>query len=139
MKMCGICGFTGEVINRDDVIERMAKVITHRGSDSSGFYKEPDSRITMGFRRLSIIDLDSGHQPIYNEDRTMVLTFNGEIYNYRDLRKELISLGHKFYTESDSEVLIHGFEQWQEKLLDRLRGMFGFAIYNTKDNSLFIA
>ncbi|MBQ2444067.1 MAG: asparagine synthase (glutamine-hydrolyzing) [Clostridia bacterium] len=137
--MCGICGFTGEVINRDDVIERMAKVITHRGPDSSGFYKEPDSRITMGFRRLSIIDLDAGHQPIYNEDRTMVLTFNGEIYNYRDLRKELISLGHKFYTESDSEVLIHGFEQWQEKLLDRLRGMFGFAIYNTKDNSLFIA
>ena len=69
----------------------------------------------------------------------MVLTFNGEIYNYRDLRKELIELGHTFYTESDSEVLIHGFEQWQEKLLDRLRGMFGFAIYNLKDNSLFIA
>ena len=137
--MCGICGFTGEVISRDDTIERMTKVITHRGPDSSGFYKEPDSKITMGFRRLSIIDLDAGHQPIYNEDRSMVLTFNGEIYNYRDLRKELIELGHTFYTESDSEVLIHGFEQWQEKLLDRLRGMFGFAIYNLKDNSLFIA
>lgn len=137
--MCGICGFTGEVISRDDTIERMTKVITHRGPDSSGFYKEPDSKITMGFRRLSIIDLDAGHQPIYNEDKSMVLTFNGEIYNYRDLRKELIELGHTFYTESDSEVLIHGFEQWQEKLLDRLRGMFGFAIYNLKDNSLFIA
>ena len=122
--MCGICGFTGEVISRDDTIERMTKVITHRGPDSSGFYKEPDSKITMGFRRLSIIDLDAGHQPIYNEDRSMVLTFNGEIYNYRDLRKELIELGHTFYTESDSEVLIHGFEQWQEKLLDKLRGMF---------------
>lgn len=137
--MCGICGFTGEVVSRDDTIERMTKVITHRGPDSNGFYKEPDNKITMGFRRLSIIDLDAGHQPIYNEDKSMVLTFNGEIYNYQSLRKELIELGHEFYTESDSEVLVHGFEQWQEKLLDKLRGMFGFAIYNLKDDSLFIA
>ena len=137
--MCGICGFTGKVLERDNVIQKMTEVITHRGPDSNGFYKEPDNKITMGFRRLSIIDLDAGHQPIYNEDKSMVLTFNGEIYNYKDLRKELIALGHTFYTESDSEVLIHGFEQWQEKLLDKLRGMFGFAIYNTKDGSLFIA
>ena len=93
----------------------------------------------MGFRRLSIIDLDNGSQPIYNEDETLVLTFNGEIYNYKELREELISLGHTFRTSTDSEVLIHGFEQWGEKLLNRLRGMFGFAIYNTKDNSVFIA
>jgi len=93
----------------------------------------------MGFRRLSIIDLGTGHQPIYNEDQTLVLTFNGEIYNYRELREELLAQGHVFSTETDSEVLLHGFEQWGEKLLDRLRGMFGFAIYNKKDKSLFIA
>ena len=93
----------------------------------------------MGFRRLSIIDLGAGHQPIYNEDKSLVLTFNGEIYNYKDLRKELIAKGHKFYTDTDSEVLVHGFEEWKEDMLPKLRGMFGFAIYNTKDNSLFIA
>ena len=92
-----------------------------------------------GFRRLSIIDLGAGHQPIYNEDKSLVLTFNGEIYNYKDLRKELIAKGHKFYTDTDSEVLVHGFEEWKEDMLPKLRGMFGFAIYNTKDNSLFIA
>lgn len=80
-----------------------------------------------------------GHQPIYNEDKSLVLTFNGEIYNYKDLRKELIAKGHKFYTDTDSEVLVHGFEEWKEDMLPKLRGMFGFAIYNTKDNSLFIA
>ena len=88
---------------------------------------------------LSIIDLGAGHQPIYNEDKSLVLTFNGEIYNYKDLRKELIAKGHKFYTDTDSEVLVHGFEEWKEDMLPKLRGMFGFAIYNTKDNSLFIA
>ena len=75
----------------------------------------------------------------YNEDRTLVLTFNGEIYNYRELRKELEELGHSFYTKTDSEVLVHGFGEWGEKLLDRLRGMFGFAIYNRKDGSVFLA
>ncbi len=135
--MCGICGFTGEVVDRDKVIQNMTEVITHRGPDSDGFYN--DEHISMGFRRLSIIDLDQGHQPIYNEDKTLVLTFNGEIYNYKRLRKELIELGHTFSTNADSEVLVHGYEQWGEDLLDRLRGMFGFAIYNTKDNSLFIA
>ncbi len=135
--MCGICGFTGEIVDRDQVLKNMTDVITHRGPDSMGYYR--DDHIAMGFRRLSIIDLDNGHQPIYNEDRSMVLTFNGEIYNYRELREELIGAGHTFTTQADSEVLIHGFEQWGEKLLNRLRGMFGFAIYNTKDQSLFIA
>lgn len=135
--MCGIAGFMGQVENRADVIRNMTEVITHRGPDSDGFFT--DENISMGFRRLSIIDLGAGHQPIYNEDKSLVLTFNGEIYNYKDLRKELIAKGHKFYTDTDSEVLVHGFEEWKEDMLPKLRGMFGFAIYNTKDNSLFIA
>ena len=117
--MCGICGFTGEVIDRDKVIKNMTDVITHRGPDSDGVFM--DDHIAMGFRRLSIIDLDAGHQPIYNEDKTLVLTFNGEIYNYRELRKVLIEKGHKFYTDTDSEVLVHGFEEWREDLLLKLR------------------
>ncbi len=135
--MCGICGFTGKKAEGTETLKKMTDVITHRGPDSAGFYS--DDHISMGFRRLSIIDLDKGHQPIFNEDKTMVLTFNGEIYNYRELRSELLTLGHTFSTESDSEVLIHGFEEWGEKLLYRLRGMFGFAIYHTKDHSVFIA
>ena len=87
--MCGICGFTGEIQDRDNIIKNMAKVITHRGPDSEGFFN--DDYISMGFRRLSIIDLDSGHQPIFNEDKSLVINFNGEIYNYKDIRKELIA------------------------------------------------
>ena len=135
--MCGICGFVGDVISREETLKNMTDVITHRGPDSEGFFS--DENIAMGFRRLSIIDLEQGSQPIYNEDKTLVLTFNGEIYNYRDLRKELIDSGHNFYTDTDSEVLIHGFEQWGEGLLPKLRGMFGFAIYNLIDKSLFLA
>ncbi len=135
--MCGICGFTGQIEDREQVLKNMTEVITHRGPDSDGFFC--DDYVNMGFRRLSIIDLDAGHQPIYNEDKSLVLTFNGEIYNYKELRKELIDAGHKFYTDADSEVLVHGYEEWREDMLLRLRGMFGFAIYNTKDKSLFIA
>lgn len=136
--MCGICGFTGQIAQGESVVRVMAEKITHRGPDSSGFYI--DDQIAMGFRRLSIIDISStGDQPIYNEDKTLVLTFNGEIYNYRPLREELKQLGHVFQTNTDSEVLIHGYEQWGEELLNRLRGMFGFAIYDTRDHSLFIA
>ncbi len=136
--MCGLCGFTGEVIDRDDVIKNMTDKITHRGPDSSGIFT--DDAISMGFRRLSIIDVAStGDQPIFNEDKTLVLMFNGEIYNYRELREILIGKGHTFYTQTDSEVLIHGFEEWHEELLNKLRGMFAFAIWNTVDHSLFIA
>lgn len=135
--MCGFCGFTGELISRDAYIRQMAEKITHRGPDSEGYYL--DEGVAMGFRRLSIIDLAAGNQPLYNEDKTLVLTFNGEIYNYRPLREELLAAGHVFATESDSEVLLHGFEEWGEELLPRLRGMFGFAIWNTADKSLFLA
>ena len=135
--MCGICGFTGNIPDNEKIIHKMAEVITHRGPDSEGFYT--DESISMGFRRLSIIDLEGGTQPIYSQDKSMVLTFNGEIYNYKELRKELIDMGYEFYTQTDSETILHGYEAWGEKVLDRLRGMFGFAIYDKKDGSLFIA
>ena len=135
--MCGICGFTGQIEQRENTLKKMTEVITHRGPDSDGFFT--DNYVNMGFRRLSIIDLDEGHQPIYNEDKTLVLTFNGEIYNYRDLKKELIELGHSFYTDTDSEVLVHSFEQWGEDMFEHLRGMFGFAIYNRETKALFLA
>lgn len=135
--MCGLCGFTGQVIDRDETLKAMTDVITHRGPDSAGYYSDDD--ISMGFRRLSIIDLDQGNQPIFNEDKSLVLMFNGEIYNYKELREELIEKGHIFSTCTDSEVLIHGFEEWKEELLDKLRGMFGFAIFNKIDKSIFLA
>lgn len=135
--MCGICGFTGEPEQREDVIRKMTDVITHRGPDSDGVYM--DDYIAMGFRRLSIIDLETGDQPIYNEDGNLVLTFNGEIYNYQELKKELEGLGHHFSTTSDSEVLVHAFEEWAEDMMDKLRGMFAFAIYNKDTKAIFLA
>lgn len=135
--MCGLCGFTGELVDRETHLRQMTEKIIHRGPDSDGFYTDAD--IAMGFRRLSIIDLGAGDQPLYNEDKTLVLTFNGEIYNYKALRAQLLEKGHIFVTESDSEVLLHGFEEWGEELLPRLRGMFGFAIWNTEKKELFLA
>ncbi len=135
--MCGFCGFTGALADRETFLRQMTEKITHRGPDSDGYFV--DDGIAMGFRRLSIIDLEAGHQPLYNEDKTLVLTFNGEIYNYRALREQLLAAGHIFTTESDSEVLLHGFEEWGEALPTKLRGMFGFAIWNTVTRELFIA
>lgn len=135
--MCGLCGFTGELVDKETYLRQMTEKIIHRGPDSDGFYTDAD--IAMGFRRLSIIDLGAGDQPLYNEDKTLVLTFNGEIYNYKTLRAELLEKGHIFVTESDSEVLLHGFEEWGEELLPRLRGMFGFAVWNTVKKELFLA
>ena len=135
--MCGFCGFTGEVINRDELLQQMADKITHRGPDSQGVYT--DETLAMAFRRLSIIDLEGGSQPIENEDGTKVLMFNGEIYNYRSLREELLTAGHIFKTHTDSEVLLHGYEQWGADLLPRLRGMFAFAVWDKLSKELFLA
>ncbi len=135
--MCGLCGFTGEIIDRSTIAKNMTDKIIHRGPDSDGFFI--DDNVAMGFRRLSIIDLSEGNQPIYNEDRNLVLTFNGEIYNYKTLREELIEKGHEFYTKTDSEVILHGFEEWGEEVLNKLRGMFAIAIWNRKEKSLFLA
>lgn len=134
--MCGFVGFTNKINDASIVLGKMMDRIKHRGPDSDGKYV--DEQIAMGFRRLSIIDLsDQGSQPIFNEDRSLVLTFNGEIYNYKDLREELVASGHKFYTQTDSEVLIHGYEQWGEDMLDKLRGMFAFVIFNKNTNEVF--
>ena len=113
--MCGFVGFTNSISDAQTVLSRMMDSIKHRGPDSDGKYI--DSDIALGFRRLSIIDISTGSQPIFNEDGSLVLLFNGEIYNYRELREELISHGHIFKTNTDSEVLLHGYEQWQKDFL----------------------
>jgi asparagine synthase (glutamine-hydrolysing) len=134
--MCGYVGFTNKIDNANRVITDMMDKIKHRGPDSEGKYV--DENIALGFRRLSIIDISSsGDQPIYNEDRTKVLLFNGEIYNFQGIREELVSKGHKFTTHTDSEVLLHGYEEYGEKLLNKLRGMFSFVIWDTKTKELF--
>ncbi len=133
--MCGFVGFVSKVNNKKKVIKDMADIIKHRGPDSDGYYVNGD--VALGFRRLSIIDLDGGSQPIYNEDKSKVIVFNGEIYNYKEIRSELLDKGYKFSTKSDTEVILHGYEEYGEKRLDKLRGMFAFIIYDSKDNSIF--
>ena len=136
--MCGFAGFVGVVENREQVLTAMMDTIVHRGPDSAGKYIDED--VALGFRRLSIIDLSEvGDQPFYNEDRSKVLVFNGEIYNYQELREELTAAGHVFVSNTDSETLIHGYEEWGEKLLDRLRGMYAFVIWDMKEKKLFAA
>ena len=134
--MCGFTGFVGQTDNREQVLENMMNTIIHRGPDSSGSFVDEDA--ALGFRRLSIIDIgENGDQPLYNEDKTMVLTFNGEIYNYPELREELIAAGHIFTTHTDSETLLHGYEEWGEALVDRLRGMYAFVIWDRNKKKLF--
>lgn len=135
--MCGFVGFTGGLAQRKEVLQEMMDAIIHRGPDSAGTYIDDD--IALGFRRLSIIDLDSGSQPMYNENRDMVIVFNGEIYNYKELRDELIKKGHVFANNADTEVLIHGYEEYGEELLTKLRGMFAFVIWDSKKKKLFAA
>lgn len=134
--MCGLTGFVGAVDNREQVLENMMNTIIHRGPDSSGSFV--DEEAALGFRRLSIIDItETGDQPLYNEDKTKVLTFNGEIYNYQELREELIEAGHVFTTHTDSETILHGYEEWGEGLVQRLRGMYAFVIWDRETKRLF--
>ena len=133
--MCGIVGFIDKSKNKKKIIKDMADLIKHRGPDSDGYYV--DDNVALGFRRLSIIDLEGGDQPIYNEDKTKMVFMNGEIYNYQELKEDLIKKGHKFSTNADTEVLLHGYEEYKEELLDKLRGMFAFTIYDTKTKELF--
>lgn len=135
--MCGFVGFLDGGASQEDagILHAMTDAIRHRGPDDADYYM--DGSISLGFRRLSIIDLDGGRQPILNEDGTKVLLFNGEIYNYQEIRKELLAAGHSFKTACDSEVVLHGYEEYGAGLLNRLRGMFAFAIWDKTASELF--
>jgi asparagine synthase (glutamine-hydrolysing) len=142
--MCGIAGFAdsrfgGGPRAEHDValVHRMCEVIRHRGPDDEGIHVE--TGVGLGMRRLSIIDLSTGHQPIHNEDETVWLVFNGEIYNYRELRQELEAAGHRFCTSSDTETIVHAYEEWGDAAIARLRGMFGIALWDARSRTLLLA
>jgi asparagine synthase (glutamine-hydrolysing) len=142
--MCGIAGFADSSRSQGaaraeadfSLVHGMCDVIRHRGPDDEGIHVE--SGVGLGMRRLSIIDLSTGHQPIHNEDETVWLVFNGEIYNYRELRAELEGHGHRFYTHSDTETIVHAYEQWGEDVFRRLRGMFGIALWDRRAQTLLL-
>jgi asparagine synthase (glutamine-hydrolysing) len=138
--MCGIAGIfdprgEGEIDRR--LLARMTAVLAHRGPDADGFYHAPG--IGLGFRRLAIVDLAGGDQPLFNEDRTVCIVFNGEIYNFQPLMRELGELGHVFRTRCDTEVVVHAWEEWGVSCLDRLNGMFAFALWDERRGTLFMA
>ena len=136
--MCGITGFAEkhhEAARARDIVRAMADLIVYRGPDGEGYFV--DDQVALGHRRLSIIDLEGGRQPMFNEDGNLVVVFNGEIYNFQALREELTAAGHTFATRSDTEVLLHGYEQWGRDLPGRLRGMFTFVIWDRQKKSLF--
>ena len=133
--MCGIVGFAPVNENAPEVLKKMMERIAHRGPDGEGQYI--DENVALGHRRLSIIDLAGGNQPM--KTNHLVVVFNGEIYNYLELRKELEEKGHHFKTNSDTEVLLHGFEEYRYEIVNYLRGMFAFALYDTSTHELFCA
>ncbi len=136
-----MCGIAGWLTYRDQpeasVLDRMCDVLTHRGPDDRGVYL--DGPVGMAMRRLSILDISSGHQPIHNEDQSLWVVFNGEIYNYLELRRELEQKGHQFYTNSDTETIVHLYEDYGDKAPEKLRGMFAFAVWDKNKQSLFLA
>src|SRR6478736_1815900 len=138
--MCGICGqfnFAGDEPVEPEIVRRMTDSIAHRGPDDEGyFFSGP---LGLGFRRLSIIDLSGGHQPMFDAQQTVCIIFNGEIYNYKELRQELQKYGHCFRTNSDTEVIIHGYKEWGTDVLNHLNGMFGVAIWDVKRKRLVVA
>src|SRR3954462_14918267 len=143
--MCGIAGFVEssttsspfDADSRRALVHRMCDVIRHRGPDDEGIWV--DEGVALGMRRLSIIDLSTGHQPIHNEDETVWIVFNGEIYNFPELRRELEAAGHRFYPNTETEAIVHAYEQWGTAAIQRLRGMFGLAIWDRRTKSLLVA
>lgn len=135
--MCGIVGFVGARADMQEILQGMMDAIAHRGPDGQGQFIEGPA--ALGQRRLSIIDLEGGKQPMFNEDQNLAVIFNGEIYNFQELTAELMRAGHTFATRSDTEVLLHGYEQWGKEMLQKLRGMFTFAIWDRKNETLFCA
>jgi asparagine synthase (glutamine-hydrolysing) len=136
--MCGICGYTRVTGFRGDpdVVHKMCQTMIHRGPDEEGIWVKGD--VALGMRRLRIIDLETGSQPIFNEDKTVVLVCNGEIYNFRQLRKLLEEKGHKFYTRTDTEVIVHCYEEWGEECVERLSGMFAIALWDERKRILLL-
>ena len=134
--MCGFVGFYSKDVRDENVIKEMNNQIIHRGPDSDGYYF--DNGINFGFRRLSIIDLHEGSQPILNENNDIAIIFNGEIYNYQEIKDDLLEKGYKFKTNNDTEVILHGYEEYgEEGILEKLRGMFAFTIWDSKKERLF--
>ena len=137
--MCGIAGLLslgGKPVSQEEV-QLMCDAMVHRGPNDDGYYAGPEA--VLGMRRLSIIDIEGGHQPVHNEDRTIWVVFNGEIYNFKSLRVSLERQGHCFYTDTDTEVIVHLYEQYGESCVDRLRGMFAFAIWDDRRKALLLA
>lgn len=136
--MCGISGFAGA--GDRDILTAMSEPLAHRGPDGEGYFIDAEARVYFGHRRLAVVDIDGGAQPMSNETGSVVVVFNGEIYNHGDLRRQLIERGHRFRSDhSDTEVLVHGYEEWGEELPARLNGMFAFAIYDRRRRRLFLA
>ena len=138
--MCGITGILDTSGKREidrGLLSRMNDSQFHRGPDESGLHVAPG--LGLGHRRLSIIDLSSGQQPLFNEDKSVVVTYNGEIYNFKDLTKELLAKGHQFRTHCDTEVIVHAWEEWGEECVKRFRGMFAFAVWDSNSETLFLA
>ena len=136
--MCGFCGFTTNLNRVDDIIiKNMTKKIAHRGPDSTGYHES--YKLQIGFRRLSFLGLKDGDQPIYNEDKSLGIVFNGEIYNHKKLREQLIEEGHTFETHADTEVILHAYEQYGEECVNKLRGMFAFVIFEPETGNIFAA
>ena len=133
--MCGFVGYVEDGEKDRKIIKSMSDTIKHRGPDDEGFYE--DDKISLAFRRLSIIDLSNGHQPMFNEDSSMVILFNGEIYNYQELKEDLMAKGHVFANNSDTETILHGYEEYGQEITKKLRGMFAFVIWDIKNKVLF--
>src|SRR2546430_2944809 len=138
--MCGICGQYNFIRNEPvepDTIRRMTQTMVHRGPDDEGYFIS--GAVGLGFRRLSIIDLAGGHQPMSDAEETIWVILNGEIYNFKELRVQLEKRGHRFRTNSDTEVIIHGYKEWGTEVLNHLNGMFGLAIWDVKNHRLVVA
>ena len=135
--MCGIAGFVAlqATPNAASILERMTNAIRHRGPDDNGYFTGPDA--FLGHRRLSIVDLATGHQPMFDGDRSRVIVFNGEIYNHADLRPHLERLGCRYQSRSDTETILHAYQVWGPQALDRFRGMFAFTIWDRESRTLF--
>jgi len=130
--MCGILGTVEAGGTPPKRFQQMLDLIRHRGPDAESIYRH--GNVTLGHRRLAIIDLKTGDQPIFNEDHSIAVIYNGEIYNYKEIRKELKTLGHHFCTESDTEILVHGYESWGTDFFHRLNGIFAFAILDQRQD-----